>query len=351
VQVFNLASYFYAGIREAEEEANRVHDAVIAVVTNIQDPRKLARVRLTYPSLGMRDESDWTPVVMPGAGKDRGWFMLPEVGDEVLVMFEHGDLDRPVVIGALWNGKDAPPDQNDGKNERHAFVSKNGSKVVLDDDKKTVTLEDGGGHGKITFTEQAVTIEAQTGDTCFQAGADLDIVAGKITFSAGEVQFVAGGGGIKASAENITVKGSVVNVMGSQVDFHPGGVPKADKASGTVTEVDDAHGKGGGSGGGSSQPPPSSNQPPSGPTQPAPPPPPVDPGKENVPDQHSIEIAVLDALDRPAAGVFYKLVLPDGGTRTGSTDVDGKIRVSNIEKAGDCELTFPDVDAQGEPPA
>jgi hypothetical protein len=72
----------------------------------------------------------------------------------------------------------------------------------------------------------------------------------------------------------------------------------------------------------------------------------VVPPKQEIPDQHAITINVLDALDRPAVGVYYELTLPDGGLRTGTTDGDGQIKVSNIEKAGDCTLVFPDVDAQ-----
>jgi phage baseplate assembly protein gpV len=339
---FDLASCLLAQNRVMQEEKGRVYDAVIAVVTNIADPRKLARVRLTYPSLGMRDESDWTPVVMPGAGKDRGWFFVPEVGDEVLVMFEHGDMDRPVVIGALWNGKDTAPDKNgSGKNERVSFVSKSGSKVVLDDAEQCVTIEDGGGCGKIKVTEKAVTIEAAKGDVGFQAGGELAIVAGQITIKGIEVQFVSAGGGTKASGANITVHGSTVNIKGSQVDFQSGGAATAEKASGEVVEIPTSVGRSTASGSASTP----ASTPASAST------PPVDPGKQTVPDQHSIEIAVLDALDRPAVGVAYDLKLPDGGTRSGTTNGEGKIKVSNIEKPGDCTLTFPAIDQQQVPPS
>ena len=48
-------------------------------------------------------------MVSIGAGSDRGTDWLPEINDEVLVGFEHGDIHRPYIIGAVWNGKDAPP--------------------------------------------------------------------------------------------------------------------------------------------------------------------------------------------------------------------------------------------------
>ena len=54
--------------------------------------------------------SAWAPVAAPLAGKKRGAFFMPELGDEVLVAFEHGDFDHPFIIGFLWNGVDTPPE-------------------------------------------------------------------------------------------------------------------------------------------------------------------------------------------------------------------------------------------------
>ena len=63
---------------------------------------------------------------------------LPEVDDEVLVGFEHGDIHRPYVIGALWNGKDQPPLQvseavGDGKVNKRVIKSRSGHTITLDD--------------------------------------------------------------------------------------------------------------------------------------------------------------------------------------------------------------------------
>jgi uncharacterized protein involved in type VI secretion and phage assembly len=82
---------------------------VIGTVSNNDDPDGLARVRVKFPTLGDKDESAWARLVAPGLGKERGLMMVPQVGDEVLVGFEHGDLRRPYVLGGLWNGKAKPP--------------------------------------------------------------------------------------------------------------------------------------------------------------------------------------------------------------------------------------------------
>lgn len=89
---------------------------VIGLVTQNDDPDKLGRVRVKYPTLGDDVEGAWARIAAPGAGPSRGALMLPAVGDEVVVGFEHGDVRRPYVLGALWNGQARPEDlaQTDG---------------------------------------------------------------------------------------------------------------------------------------------------------------------------------------------------------------------------------------------
>lgn len=83
---------------------------VLGVVTNNQDPDKLGRVRVRYPTLDDSIEGWWARVATPGAGAARGSVALPLVGDEVLVAFEHGNEQHPYVLGSLFNGQAAPGD-------------------------------------------------------------------------------------------------------------------------------------------------------------------------------------------------------------------------------------------------
>jgi uncharacterized protein involved in type VI secretion and phage assembly len=89
---------------------------VIGIVTNNKETQpqsgaeaKLGRVKVKYPGLGDNIESGWARVAVPHAGVDRGMFFLPQVDDEVVIAFEHGDTRRPIVIGSLFNGRDKPP--------------------------------------------------------------------------------------------------------------------------------------------------------------------------------------------------------------------------------------------------
>ncbi len=186
--ITDLASYFFQHARVAEEEAGRIYDAVIGIVTDIKDDAKLCRVKVKIPSLPVADNTWWCTLTSLGAGKDRGWFSVPEVNDEVLIMFEQGDIGRPVIVGALWNGKDKPPHNNaDGKNMIRLFKSKTGNKVTLDDDKGMITIEDGGGKGILTISkENKVTFEAKVGDACYQAKEDMIILAAEVSIQSTE---------------------------------------------------------------------------------------------------------------------------------------------------------------------
>ena len=79
----------------------------------VRDSSSLARVKLSFPWLSDDYVTDWARTLHPGAGNSRGFTVLPEVGDEVLVAFEQGDLGRPFVLGGLFNGVDKPPVADD----------------------------------------------------------------------------------------------------------------------------------------------------------------------------------------------------------------------------------------------
>src|SRR6202012_13947 len=164
-----LQMHFANQLKRAEHEQSKVYEAVVGIVTDNKDPSKIGRVKVKVPILSDDDSTFWLPIVMLGAGKNRGWFFIPEPDDEVLVMFEHGSMDHGVVIGALFNGKDVPPDNNkDGNNDRRVFKSRQKSRIVMDDGSSSpgVIIEDGTGKGRITIDTQnnKIIIEALEGD-------------------------------------------------------------------------------------------------------------------------------------------------------------------------------------------
>ncbi|WP_237766162.1 phage baseplate assembly protein V [Arthrospira platensis] len=108
-----------------------------------------------------------------GAGPNRGFYCLPEINDEVLVAFEHGDIHRPYVIGGVWNGQDSPPEpveetiSNRGKVRLRSFTTRSGHKIQFVEEDLSRTSQDGfyiqtsGGH-QIRLNDSDRTIEIVT---------------------------------------------------------------------------------------------------------------------------------------------------------------------------------------------
>jgi uncharacterized protein involved in type VI secretion and phage assembly len=204
--------------QERDEPGSRIAGVVVGVVTNNQDPDGMGRVKVRFPWLSDEDESNWARVASPMAGKERGVFFLPEVEDEVLVCFEQGDARLPYVLGALWNGKDAPPASNDdGKNNVRVIKSRSGHVVRLTDEdgKEKIEIIDKSTKNSIVFDTAKNTITIT---------ADKDIVLsaaqGKIKLDAQEIEVkssanakVEAGGNmdLKASGQ-MNVKGATVNL-------------------------------------------------------------------------------------------------------------------------------------------
>ncbi|HEU0036893.1 MAG TPA: phage baseplate assembly protein V [Kofleriaceae bacterium] len=244
--IYDLQSVFVDHIRTVESEATRVYEPVIALVTDNKDPQKLGRVKVKIPILSEKDTSFWAPIIMLGAGKNRGWFFIPEIDDEVLVIFEHGDIDHPLVVGALWNGKDKPPDKNPGGNPRRVIKSRAGSKLTFDDDKEQIILEDGKGKGKITFDAKAnkIIIEALEGDVCFQAPkGEIQIDAKEAEFKATKSLEIHAGSAMQwGSNTSVTIKSSNVTMSGSTVNQNCGSASMPEAPSASPQDIADPYG-------------------------------------------------------------------------------------------------------------
>jgi uncharacterized protein involved in type VI secretion and phage assembly len=139
---------------------------VVGIVTNNRDPEGLHRVKLRFPWLADDDESHWARVASPMSGGGRGLYLLPEVDDEVLVAFAHGSVEFPFVLGALWNGRDAPPENNaDGRNDRRSLTSRSGHVLRMTDTQgqETIELVDASGNNRLVIetASNRIRIEAQ----------------------------------------------------------------------------------------------------------------------------------------------------------------------------------------------
>jgi uncharacterized protein involved in type VI secretion and phage assembly len=137
----------------------------VALVSDIKDPDNQGRVKVTLPwaadTGGSRYEA-WARLATMMGGNNRGSWFVPDTNDEVLIAFEGGDPRRPYVVGALWNGSDAPPETMDGSGNNYKKVlrSRNGVKVTLDDQdgKESLVLETPAGQ-KATFKDSPASVE------------------------------------------------------------------------------------------------------------------------------------------------------------------------------------------------
>jgi uncharacterized protein involved in type VI secretion and phage assembly len=199
---------------EAESRAGKVYGVVVGVVTNIEDPEKMGRVKMKLPWLSGTDESNWARVATMMAGNDRGTWFLPEVGDEVLVAFEHGDVQFPYVIGALWNGVDKPPRDNaDGKNNERVIKSRSGHELIFGDEdgKERVEIKTKAGHQLLlddTSGSEKITVVDKSGSNKIE----IDSAAGNISLTA-QTKL-----SLKATQIEITADSSLT-MKGAQVEI------------------------------------------------------------------------------------------------------------------------------------
>ncbi|MFO7167799.1 MAG: VgrG-related protein [Chloroflexota bacterium] len=200
---------------EREPSRRQFPGVVVGVVTNVSDPERLGRVKVMFPWLDTSHESDWTRLALPGAGKERGVFAAPQVGDEVLLAFEHGNLDRGYVLGALWNGKDQPPADAVAEGRDLTLIRTGGGRVIaVDDQRQQITIASGRHTITLSDTGNRLTVES---------GGDLELQApgGKLSITSSGVQLTSNGSlAIEANAMLDVKTSAVLNIKGSLVNIN-----------------------------------------------------------------------------------------------------------------------------------
>ncbi len=197
---------------------SKITGVVVGIVTNNQDPDKMGRVKLKFPWLSDEEEGYWARMAVPMAGNERGIYFLPEVNDEVLVAFEQGDVRFPYVVGALWNGKDAPPAENgDGKNNVRVIKSRSGHVIRLTDEdgNEKIEIVDKSENNSVVFdtAENTITITADKDIVLSASKGSIKLNARQIEVkSSADTKIEAGAGmDVKAGA-TMNIKGQVVNI-------------------------------------------------------------------------------------------------------------------------------------------
>lgn len=206
----------------------RFYGVAEALVVDNEDPEKRGRVRVIFPWFDPGMESEWCRVSNLYAGNDYGSAFVPEVGDEVLVGFVHGDMRLPVILGGLYNGKDLPPtaraadkdqkmirtkgkhellmDDTSGE-ERVRVTTAGGHTLDLSDKDKLVNVKTTGGHAvALDDTGQKASIETASGQK-----VTMEDAGGKITIETST------GASITLDATGVTVKATSITLSAPSV--------------------------------------------------------------------------------------------------------------------------------------
>ncbi len=179
----------------------RFYGAYPALVSNIKDPDGQGRVKVQMPwspdGQGASYEA-WARLATMMGGNNRGTWFIPDVNDEVLVIFMGGDPRQPCVVGGLWNGQDQPPESMDGagKNYIKAIRSRNGVKITFDDTdgQETLTLETPAGQ-TVTLADSpaGITLQDSNGNSVQMQSSGITVTASaQVSVNASTVDITAG---------------------------------------------------------------------------------------------------------------------------------------------------------------
>ncbi len=217
--------------RSMQELLPHVEGLQIGVVTQIQDdPDGEYRVLVKMPVVDNQAEGTWARVATLDAGKNRGAFFMPEIGDEVVLGFLNNDPRDAVILGMLNSSNRPAPLEPKDENPEKGFVTREGMKLIFNDELKNIKIETPAGNtlllsedkGAILIEDQngnrlqmdssGVTIES-SGNMELKARGNIKVEAQNIQGSASVGMKLEGGTSAELSSSGATrLKGSIVNI-------------------------------------------------------------------------------------------------------------------------------------------
>ena len=199
---------------------------VVGLVTNNNDPDALGRVRVSYPVLGDEHEGWWARMTGPAAGTKRGLLMMPQPGDEVLIAFEHDDVDHPYVLGSVFNGKAKPEDlvHTDGSFALNSDkqVAVTAKEAIAIEGDKTLKLSSAG-TATLTTNERSgdgppgdVVVDAK-GKGSVKTAMDLTLDGGTEVKLSGKtaVKMSAGASQVNLEVAQISIQAATIKLSGT----------------------------------------------------------------------------------------------------------------------------------------
>ncbi len=200
---FGVSAKWFAERRDLSDlQASGLVPAVTGLQLGVvqafeEDPDGQHRVKVSVPSIDATDQFVWARLTSADAGGDRGLMFRPEADDEVVLGFLNGDPRQAIVLGSVHSSKNAPPFPVSGKNEKKGFLSREGLKIEIDDDTKTVTLETPGGNKILMEDDSGITLKCKNGNELLLNKAGITLT----------------------SAKNVSVVGTNITIKGTKIDM------------------------------------------------------------------------------------------------------------------------------------
>ena len=204
----------------------------IGIVTQLEsDPNGDDRILVNIPIMKENEQGVWARLATHGAGDNRGVFLRPEVGDEVILGFLNDDPNNPIVIGSVNSSNKPTPVPASDDNHVKGWVTRSEIEFLVDDDKKSVEVNLPGGKSLIlsedadeiklvddhanslTFNADGITLESAKDITLKTSSGDVSIEGMNINASAQEEAKIEGNAAAELSASGTTtIKGSLVQI-------------------------------------------------------------------------------------------------------------------------------------------
>jgi phage baseplate assembly protein gpV len=334
--------------------ASKIRGVRLAIVVDNKDGdgNPGYRVKLKLPWLNEHETTFWARIAIPMSGADRGTYVLPEIDDQVLVVFEHGDIGRPIVIGALWSRNQEPVEVNQsGKNNTKLIKSRSGHRIIFDDKDgaEKITIVDKTRKNKIVLDSVSKIVKLES-DGDLEVIAKANVIVHANALKIGTTEGVTGRArsllthaqktfGLKATS-GITIGGgtTTINTSSSAAcsvsgagagELHEAGAetPK-DPVAETTRQAAGAPGGHRGAGGSESAPSPAAAS--------------AVQAASRSTRLTFVELKVVDGDGRPVPFVRYRVTGSDGATFSGAVDASGRARIDGIPE-GVCQVSFPDL--------
>jgi uncharacterized protein involved in type VI secretion and phage assembly len=201
-----------------EDIQQKFYGVTVGKVINVVDPMTLGRVQVQLPSIDAVDLTPWARIAVPMAGPGHGFYFIPNIGDEVLVAFEHGDINAPYIVGSLWNAA-APPPLPSPIPQIRMLSTLVGNKIMISEVPPSITISTSTGQqvvmspagiqitdgtNVINMTPDGVTITAGT-NLNLVAGGQINMTASSITVAASANADISAGGAASVTAPLVRI--------------------------------------------------------------------------------------------------------------------------------------------------